>query len=85
MNTLKCLNIGTPKTINFPFVPNGKLIFLGVPIFEQIIIRLYFAQILGHLKIINFTFGKNEKFIVFRCLLFLGVPIYLSTLQYVLI
>ena len=22
--TLKCLNIGTPKTINFPFVPNGK-------------------------------------------------------------
>ena len=67
MNTLKCLNIGTPKTINFPFAPNGKLIFLGVPIFEQIIIRLYFAQILGHLKIINFTFGKNEKFIAFRC------------------
>ena len=24
--TLKCLSIGTPKTINFPFVPNGKLI-----------------------------------------------------------
>ena len=23
--TLKCLSIGTPKTINFPFVPNGKL------------------------------------------------------------
>ena len=23
--TLNCLNIGTPKTINFPFVPNGKL------------------------------------------------------------
>ena len=22
--TLKCLSIGTPKTINFPFVPNGK-------------------------------------------------------------
>ena len=23
--TLKCLNIGTPKTINFPFGTNGKL------------------------------------------------------------
>ena len=23
------LNIGTPKTINFPFVPNGKLIVFG--------------------------------------------------------
>ena len=38
--TLKCLNIGTPKTINFPFVPNGKLMVLGVPIFKHIIIRL---------------------------------------------
>ena len=38
--TLKCLNIGTPTTINFPFVPNGKLMVLGVPIFEHIIIRL---------------------------------------------
>ena len=25
--TLKCLKIGTPKAINFPFVPNGKLMF----------------------------------------------------------
>ena len=32
---LKCLSIGTPKTINFPFVPNGKLMVLGVPIFEN--------------------------------------------------
>ena len=30
-NTLKCLSIGTPKTINFPFVPNGKLIDLRCP------------------------------------------------------
>ena len=22
--TLKCLSIGTPKTVNFPFVSNGK-------------------------------------------------------------
>ena len=25
VHTLKCLSIGTPKTINFPFVANGKL------------------------------------------------------------
>ena len=25
--TLKCLSIGTSKTINFPFVPNGELMF----------------------------------------------------------
>ena len=30
-STLKCLNIGTPKTINFPFVPNGKLMIFGCP------------------------------------------------------
>ena len=29
---LICLNIGTPKTINFPFETNGKLMVLGVPI-----------------------------------------------------
>ena len=43
--------------------------FLGVPIFEHIVISLYCAQILGYLKIINFTFGTNEKLMV------LGVPI----------
>ena len=40
-----------------------------VPVFEYIIIRVLCAQILGHLKIINFTFRTNENFI------FLGVPI----------
>ena len=29
--TLMCLSIGTPKKIKFPFVPNGKVIILGVP------------------------------------------------------
>ena len=27
-----CFSIGTSKTINFPFVPNGKLLVLGVPV-----------------------------------------------------
>ena len=40
-HTLKCLSIGTPKTINFPFVSNEKLMFfLGVPVFKHIIMRL---------------------------------------------
>ena len=29
--TLKCLSIGTPKIINFPFVSNEKLIFFRGP------------------------------------------------------
>ena len=28
---LKCLSIGTPKTINFPFVSNGKLMLFTCP------------------------------------------------------
>ena len=43
--------------------------FLGVPIIKHIVMRLYSAQILGHLKIMNFPFGTNGKFII------LGVPI----------
>ena len=31
---LNSLHTGTPNTINFPFVPNGKLMILGVPIFN---------------------------------------------------
>ena len=30
-STVMCLSIGTPKTINFPFVPNGKLIIFRCP------------------------------------------------------
>ena len=38
--TLKCLNFGTPKTINFPFVPNGKLTVFRCPNIKKIIISL---------------------------------------------
>ena len=30
-NTLKCLSIGTPKAITFPFVSNEKLMFFRCP------------------------------------------------------
>ena len=51
--TLKCLSIGTPKTINFPFVPNGKLMVLGFSIFEHIIIAVICP---------NFGTPKNNQF-----------------------
>ena len=31
LTTLKCLSIGTPKTINFPFVSNEKLMIFRCP------------------------------------------------------
>ena len=65
--TLKCLSIGTPKAINFPFVSNEKIVFLGFPVFKHIVMRLLSTSILGHLKIMNFPFGTNGKFIIFRC------------------
>ena len=36
-----CVSTGTPIIINFPFVPNGKLIISGVPKVRQkyIIVR----------------------------------------------
>ena len=33
--TLLCLDIGTPKIVNFPFGTNGKLMVLGVPILKH--------------------------------------------------
>ena len=62
--TLKCLSIGTPKAINFPFVSNEKLMFYRCP---SIVMRLESTLILGHLKIMNFPFGTNGKFISFMC------------------
>ena len=32
---LKYWIFGIPKNINFPFVPNGNLIVLGVPVFKH--------------------------------------------------
>ena len=31
VNTIMCLSIGTPKIMNFPFVPNGKFIIFRCP------------------------------------------------------
>ena len=44
--TVMCLNIGTPTIINFPFVPNGKLI-----IFRCTKIQIYYSLIMMCLNI----------------------------------
>ena len=31
LHTLKCLSIGTLKTIDIPYIPNGKLMFFRCP------------------------------------------------------
>ena len=54
IHTLKCLSIGTPKAINFPFVSNEKLMFFRCPSIQahcnEAVIYLNF----GAPKIMNF-------------------------------
>ena len=64
-----CLSIGTPKIINFPFVPNGKFIIFRCPKiwakYSLIIMRSNTGTPNNH----HFLFGTNGKVLV------LGVPI----------
>ena len=55
---LKCISIGTPKAINYPFVSNEKLMFLGVPVFKHIVMRL--------LIYLNFGTSKNNEFSIWN-------------------
>ena len=36
-----CLNIGTHKTVNFPFETNGKLMVSGIPILKHFRVHQY--------------------------------------------
>ena len=65
--TLKCLNIGTPKTSNFPFVSNGKIIGFRCPNIQAHYNEAVVCLNFGTPKIMNFPFGTNGKFIIFRC------------------
>ena len=66
LGTLMCLSIGTPETINFPFVSNGKLMVFRCPN-----IQAHYNEYLnfGTPKNNEFSFGTKGKFII------LGVPI----------
>ena len=57
-DTLKCLSIGTPKTINFPFVSNEKLM----------IFRCSNIQARDNEAVIYLNFGtpKNDEFSIWN-------------------
>ena len=42
-----CLNIGTTKTINFPFGTNGKLMVLVVPISKHFMVKMDLVETFG--------------------------------------
>ena len=67
--TLKCLSIGTPKTINFSFVSNGKLM-----LFRCRNIQAHYNEAIIYL---NFGTPKNNEFSIWNKwkIYYLGVPI----------
>ena len=56
--TLMCLNIGTPKAINFPFVSNEKLMFFRCPN-----IQAHYNEAVIYL---NFGTPKNNEFSIWN-------------------
>ena len=56
--TLKCLSIGTPKAINFPFVSNEKLMFFRCPS-----IQAHYNEAVIYL---NFGTPKNNEFSIWN-------------------
>ena len=65
--TLKCLSIGTPKAISFPFVSNGKLMVFRCPNIQahcnEAVIYLNF----GAPKNNEFSIWNKWKIYYFRC------------------
>ena len=56
--TLKCLSIGTPKAINFPFVSNEKLKFFRCPSIQ--------AHSNEAVIYLNFRTPKNNEFSIWN-------------------
>ena len=58
-----CLNIGTPKNINFPFQTNGKLMALSVPILKHFRVLLcpYAPVICNHAPTPPLTTIRNSR------------------------
>ena len=68
--TLMCLSTGTPKKINFPFVPNGKFIIFRCPKIWTNYSLIIMCSSTGTPNNHHFPFGTNGKIVV------LGVPIF---------
>ena len=65
------LIIGTPKTINFPFVENGKLMVLSVPIFKKNGTSYLFTYLSKNVDLtfeVAFYFFIYFLFIIFCCI-----------------
>ena len=58
ISTLKCLKIGTPKTINFSFVSNGKLM-----VFRCSNIQAHYNEAVIYL---NLGTPKNNEFSIWN-------------------
>ena len=68
--TLKCLSIGTPNLINFPFVSNRKLMIFSCPNTQ--------AHYNEAVLCLNFGTPENNEFSIWNkwnIYYFLGVPI----------
>ena len=63
-----CLNIGTPKNINFSFETNGKLMALGVPILKHF--RVYL--------LIKYSISLSSLAVVINAVATISVLIYFS-------
>ena len=76
-STLKCLSIGTSKTINFPFVSNWKLMGFRCPN-----IQTHYNEAVIYL---NFGTPKNNEFSIWNKwkIYYFWVSQYLSTLGYI--
>ena len=67
MTTLKCLSIGTPKTINFPFVSNGKLMIFRLPNIQTDYNEAVLCLNFGAPENNEFSIWDKWKIYYFRC------------------
>ena len=58
VGTLKCLSIGTPKIINFPFASNGKLMLFRGPYIQ--------AHCNETVLYLNFGTPENNEFSIWN-------------------
>ena len=57
---IKLSSIGTPKTVNFLFVPNGKLMVFGVPMFKLFVVVYIQDHFNSHICLNKALMGKEK-------------------------
>ena len=66
-STLKCLSIGTPKIITFPFVSSGKLMVFRCPNIQACCNEAVFCLNFGTPENNEFSIWDKWKIYYFRC------------------